>query len=116
MLAYSLGLLSDFTSISCETLGKVASLSLVLGFPGDSAGKESACNAGDLGSIPRFGKNLLETGPATHSSILAWRILWSLVYSVLKWGKDSSHVTGLLQGLNEIMHLAPFLAHSTHSK
>ena len=25
-----------------------------LGFPGGSDGKESACNAGDLGSIPRF--------------------------------------------------------------
>ena len=24
------------------------------GFPGSSAGKESACNAGDLGSIPGF--------------------------------------------------------------
>ena len=23
-----------------------------MGFPGSSAGKESACNAGDLGSIP----------------------------------------------------------------
>ena len=27
---------------------------LFLGFPGGSAGKESACNAGDLGSIPRL--------------------------------------------------------------
>ena len=27
-----------------------------LGFPGGSAGKESACNAGELGSIPRVGK------------------------------------------------------------
>ena len=26
------------------------------GFPGGSAGKESACNAGDLGSIPWIGK------------------------------------------------------------
>ena len=26
------------------------------GFPGGSAGKESTCNAGDLGSIPGFGK------------------------------------------------------------
>ena len=26
------------------------------GFPGGSAGKESACNAGDLGSIPRLGR------------------------------------------------------------
>ena len=27
-----------------------------LGFPGGSAGKESACNAGDLGSIPELGR------------------------------------------------------------
>ena len=86
-------------------------------FPGGSAGKESACNAGDLGSIPGLGrfpgegigyplqysqaslvaqlvKNLpamreiwvrslgwedpLEKGKATHSSILAWRIPWTV--------------------------------------
>ena len=28
-----------------------------LGFPGGSHGKESACNAGDLGSIPESGKS-----------------------------------------------------------
>ena len=28
-----------------------------MGFPGGSEGKESACNAGDPGSIPRFGKS-----------------------------------------------------------
>ena len=27
------------------------------GFPGGSAGQESACNAGDLGSISRLGKS-----------------------------------------------------------
>ena len=27
-----------------------------LGFPGDSAGEESACNAGDLGLIPGLGR------------------------------------------------------------
>ena len=27
------------------------------GFPGDSAGKESTCNAGDLGSIPGLGRS-----------------------------------------------------------
>ena len=32
-------------------------LSLALGFPGDSTGKESACNAGDLGSIPELGRS-----------------------------------------------------------
>ena len=85
------------------------------GFPDSSVGKESACNAGDPGLSPRFGrsagegigyplwyswaslvaqlvKNLpamqetwvrslrwkdpLEKGKTTHSSILAWRILW----------------------------------------
>ena len=28
----------------------------MVGFPGGSNGKESACNAGDLGSIPGLGK------------------------------------------------------------
>ena len=27
-----------------------------LGFPGGSAGKESACNVGDLGSVPGLGR------------------------------------------------------------
>ena len=88
-----------------------------MGFPGSSAGKESACNAGDSGSIPGLGRSagegigypfqcywaslvaqlgkslpamwetwvrslswedLLEKGMATHSSILAWRILWTV--------------------------------------
>ena len=29
----------------------------VMGFPGSSAGKESTCNAGDLGSIPGLGRS-----------------------------------------------------------
>ena len=88
-----------------------------MGFPDGSGGKESTCNAGDLGSIPGSGrspgegigyplqyswaslvaqlvKNLpamwktwvqslswedtLENGDATHSSILAWRIPWTV--------------------------------------
>ena len=88
-----------------------------MGFPGGSAGKESACNAGDLGAIPGLGRspgegigyplqyywaslvaqtveNLpamqetwvrslgwedpLEKEKATHSSILAWRIPWTV--------------------------------------
>ena len=28
-----------------------------MGFPGGSAGKESACNEGDLGSIPGWGRS-----------------------------------------------------------
>ena len=29
----------------------------IMGFPGGSDGKESACNMGDLGSIPRLGRS-----------------------------------------------------------
>ena len=32
-------------------------ISVFLGFPGGSAGKESACNMGDLGSIPSLGRS-----------------------------------------------------------
>ena len=49
-------------------------LQLSVGFPGGSAGKESTHNAGDLGSIPGLGMSP-GGGMATHSSILAWRIL-----------------------------------------
>ena len=47
-----------------------------LGFSLGSAGKESACNVGDLGW-----EDPLEKGKATHSSILAWKIPWT-VYSI----------------------------------
>ena len=40
----------------------------MLGFPGSSAGKESACNEGDLGSTPGL-EDPLEKGMAIHSSI-----------------------------------------------
>ena len=42
----------------------------IFGFPGGSDGNESACHAGDLGSI-------LEKGMATHCCILSWRIPWT---------------------------------------
>ena len=44
-----------------------------MGFPGGSDSKESAYNAGDLGSIPGLGSYPGE-GHGTHSSILAWKI------------------------------------------
>ena len=50
------------------------------GFPGGSEVKASACNAGDLGSIPGLGRSPgegwedpLEKEMATHSSVLGWR-------------------------------------------
>ena len=93
------------------------SLFLHFGFPHSSVGKESACNAGDPGSIPESGrstgerigyplwyswaslvaqlvtnlpamqvtwvrslgwKDPLAKGKFTHSSILAWRIPWTV--------------------------------------
>ena len=47
----------------------------ILIFPGGSDDKQSACHAGDLGSIPGLGRSPGE-GTATHCSILAWRIPW----------------------------------------
>ena len=49
----------------------------IMGFPYDSADKEPDCNAGDQGSIPELGRSPGE-GKATHSSILAWRIPWTV--------------------------------------
>ena len=42
--------------------------------PGGSDGKEAACHAGDLGSIPGLGRSPGDR-IATHS-MLAWRIPW----------------------------------------
>ena len=43
-----------------------------MGFLGCSGGKESACSAGDLGSIPG-----LERSPKEGSSIFTWKIPWT---------------------------------------
>ena len=48
-----------------------------MGFLCGSAGKESACSVGDLSLIPGW-EDPLEKGRATHSSILAWRIPWTV--------------------------------------
>ena len=45
------------------------------GLPGGSAGKESACDVGDLASIPGSRRSSRE-GSGYHSSIPAWRIPW----------------------------------------
>ena len=56
----------------CWRRDKTSTL-VLLGFPCGSGGKESACYAGELGSIPGLGRSP-EKGTATHSSILAKRI------------------------------------------
>ena len=51
-----------------------------MGLPQWLRGKESACNAGDEGDIPRQSlgqEDSLEEEMATRSSILAWKIPWT---------------------------------------
>ena len=47
-----------------------------MGFPGGSAGKESACNVGDLSLTPGLG---IPPGEGNNYplQILAWRIPWT---------------------------------------
>ena len=55
---------------------------------GGSAGKESACSVKTW--VPSLGwEDPLEKGMATHSSILAWRIPWT----VCPWGLKESNMT-----------------------
>ena len=74
------------------------------GFPGSSAGKESTCNAGDLGSIPGSGK----CPGGGHGNPLQYSYLrirmdrgawWATVHGVAKsWTQIkrlSTHVPGL---------------------
>ena len=64
-----------------------------MGFPNSLVGKESACNAGDPGSVPGLGRSPGES-MATHSSTLAWKIPWmgSLV-GYGPWGLKQSDMT-----------------------
>ena len=58
-------------------------------FPGSSAGKGSACSAGDPGLIPGLGRSPGGV-MATHSSIPSWKIpmdrgaWWATVHGVTK--------------------------------
>ena len=49
----------------------------LVGFPGGSDGKESPCNAGDLGSISLLGRSPGEGQGNPLQYILAWRIPWT---------------------------------------
>ena len=48
----------------------------ILGFPGGSEGKTSACNAGDLGLIPGLGRSPGE-GNGNPLQYSCWRIPWT---------------------------------------
>ena len=116
---------------------------IYMGFPHSSVGKESACNAGDPGSISGSGRSTgegigyplqhswaslvtqlvknppavwetwvrslgwespLEESMAIHSSILAWRILWTEEPGGLSpWGlKEPDMTERLLRSTSEV--------------
>ena len=66
-----------------EKIGNRLPTPVFLDFPGGSAGKESACNVGDLASVPGLGGSLGE-GNGYPTSILAWRIPWTVAHVVAK--------------------------------
>ena len=69
-----------------------------LGFPGGSGGKESASNAGDLGSIPQLGRSLGEDNgyPFQHSCLEnlmdrgAWQATWLQSMGLQRVGHDGA--------------------------
>ena len=50
----------DYINVGEDSNEKMKVSDFIMGFPYGSAGKESACNAGDLGSIPGLGRSLGE--------------------------------------------------------
>ena len=82
---FSLLVTPSFLSVSIADLPHLCLLPLdwqvstaTLGFSGGSAGKESTCHAGDLGSIPGLGRFPAE-GKGYPLNILAWRTPWTLL-------------------------------------
>ena len=68
-----------------------------LGFPGDSVGKESACNAGDLGLIPGLGRSFGEGNsyPLQYSGLENPKDF--IVHGVSKSLLSNFHFTSLLE-------------------
>ena len=62
----------------------------MFGFPRGSAGKESTCNAGDLGSIPGLGRSPGE-GKGLPTPVF-WPREFQGLYS--PWGHKESDMTG----------------------
>ena len=80
-----------------------------MGFPGDSAGKESTCNAGDLGSIPGLGGS-----PGEGSGYpLQFSGLENSMACISPWGRKESDRTeqlslSLLYFLGRKREMSPY--------
>ena len=77
-----------------------------MGFPDRSVGKESACNAGDLGSIPGLGRSTEEG--IGYPFQYSWA---SLVAQLVKYSTCNVGDLGLVPGLGR----SPGEGKATHS-
>ena len=78
----------------------MASIHLVLSLPGGSDCKASAYNAGDLGSIPGWGRSPGE-GNGNPLQYFAWKIPWvEELIGYSPWGHKESDMTELLHFLS----------------
>ena len=68
-----------------------------MGFPGGSAGKESACNVGDQGSVPELGRSLGEGN------------IYPLQYSGLENSMDCIEIRHDCKELDMTEQLSPVL-------
>ena len=83
---------------------------LLTHFPGGSDGKASACNAGDLGSIPRLGRSLGEgNGNPLQYSCLEKSHGWRSLVGYCPLGSKESDMTECLT------HTTPSLKNNTSS-
>ena len=67
----------------------------ILGFHGNSDGKESVCNVGDLGSIPKLGTGLGSLSCPWRREQLPTPVFWPRDFHGLysPWGQKESDVT-----------------------
>ena len=79
-----------FMKMTLNKLGIEGNFLILMGFPGGSAGKDSACNAGDLGLIPGLGRSPGEGKGYPLQSVFRPGELHGL-YS--PWGRKESDMT-----------------------
>ena len=74
-------------------------------FPGGSSGKESTCNAGDLGSIPGVERSLGGEDGSPVQYCLEFHGQWSLVGQWSLWGRRELDTTEWLSTAQGEMNL-----------
>ena len=90
----------------------ISQLAFNKGFPCGSAAKEYACNVGDLGW-----EDPMEKGKATHSSIMAWRIPWTIqsLESQKSWIQLSAFHFTLAFNNHNVRDVKPIILNSSSS-